>query len=93
MVKKALADLALPVSLSHDILPEFREFERTLATVCNAYVLPKMKSYLDNLSGCENIKALRIMQSNGGSISAPDCRYGTGPDHPFRSRGGSSGGL
>ncbi len=70
LVKKALTDLSLPVSLSHDILPEFREFERTVATVCNAYVLPKMKSYLDELSGDENIQALRIMQSNGGSISA-----------------------
>ena len=70
LVKKALADLSLPVSLSHEILPEFREFERTIATVCNAYVLPKMKSYLDDLSGNENIQTLRIMQSNGGSISA-----------------------
>jgi N-methylhydantoinase A len=69
LVKKALSNIALPVSLSHDILPEFREFERTTATVCNAYVQPKMKSYLDDLSDCENIRTLRIMQSNGGSIS------------------------
>ncbi|MGE4298085.1 MAG: hydantoinase/oxoprolinase family protein [Desulfovibrionaceae bacterium] len=72
-----LADLGLPVSLSHEILAEFREFERTSTTLVNAYVSPKMRRYisflLDRLHGAGAAGAgdtLRIMQSNGGSISA-----------------------
>ncbi len=68
---RVLSALGLPVSLSHDILPEFREFERTAATVINAYVSPRMARYishlLDNLNPGET---LRVMQSNGGGISA-----------------------
>jgi N-methylhydantoinase A len=69
-----LRELGLPVSLSSDILSEFREFERTSTTVVNAYVSPIMTRYLTDLQ--QGIGAggrgagLRIMQSNGGSISA-----------------------
>jgi len=70
-MKELLEGLDLPVSLSHEILSEFREFERTSTTVINAYVSPKMKKYIsfimDNLGGKDS---LRVMQSNGGSISA-----------------------
>ena len=69
-IKKALSGLNLPISLSHEILSEFREYERTATTVCNAYVQPKMAAYLRALAGHTAIKTLRIMQSNGGSISA-----------------------
>jgi len=69
-IKKALEPLGLPVSLSHEILAEFREFERTATTACNAYVLPKMRRYLERLETFDTIGRLRIMQSNGGSISA-----------------------
>ncbi|WP_461832073.1 hydantoinase/oxoprolinase family protein, partial [Aquifex sp.] len=58
------------VTLSSDILPEFREYERTSTTVINAYVSPKMSRYLNYLK--ERIKekgSLRVMQSNGGVIS------------------------
>jgi N-methylhydantoinase A len=74
-----LRGLGLPVSLSSDILAEFREFERTSTTVVNAYVSPIMTRYLTDLrrgigsgSGQAGGKGagLRIMQSNGGSISA-----------------------
>ena len=37
------------VSISHEVLPEFREFERTSTTVLNAYVAPPMRNYLDRL--------------------------------------------
>lgn len=57
------------ISLSHEILAEFREFERISTVVINAYVLPIMKRYLSSLSQQIGNK-LRIMQSNGGSISA-----------------------
>lgn len=68
-----------PVSLSHEILAEFREFERMSTTVINAYVSPKMHRYLSFLrehlqapeaEGGHPESTLRIMQSNGGSISA-----------------------
>jgi N-methylhydantoinase A len=77
------------VSVSHEILPEFREYERTSTTVINAYLVPVMSSYLRDT--IVRISALfphqaqkksrknhsrpsratvRIMQSNGGIISA-----------------------
>src|SRR5215472_9575807 len=43
-------DASAPVSLSSDILPEFREYERTLVTVMNAYVRPSMRRYLGGLT-------------------------------------------
>lgn len=39
----------LHVSISFEVLPEFREFERTSTTVLNAYVAPRMQHYLDQL--------------------------------------------
>ena len=62
------------VSLSHNILREFREYERTSTTVLNAYIAPIVSDYVTGLD-----KALRdadfagnfmIMQSNGGTMSA-----------------------
>lgn len=79
-IAKALEPLGLPLSISHQILPEYREYERT-ATVCvNAYLQPLMGRYLRNLgthaSGMQHARGvrtglqLRVMQSSGGSISA-----------------------
>ena len=57
------------LSLSSEILPQFREYERTSTVAVNAYVQPLMARYLQNLQ--EHIQGpLRIMQSSGGSISA-----------------------
>lgn len=62
------------VSASHEVLPEYREYERWSTTAVNAYVVPLMERYLSSLqSGLEDLHpaaTLRIMQSNGGSISA-----------------------
>ncbi len=59
------------VSASHEILPEYREFERWSTTAVNAYVTPLMASYLARLAdGLAADSTLRIMQSNGGTISA-----------------------
>ncbi|HID54429.1 MAG TPA: hydantoinase/oxoprolinase family protein [Anaerolineae bacterium] len=60
----------LPVSLSCDILPEYREYERTSTTVINAYVAPLMGRYLTRLAAEVQPRPLTIMQSNGGIISA-----------------------
>ena len=61
----------IPSSLSHEILSEFREFERMSTTVVNAYVAPKMTSYIGDVMGSlGEDDNLSIMQSNGGRISA-----------------------
>ena len=62
------------ISLSVDVLPEIREYERTSTTVVNAYLGPIVKSYTDSLvrrveqAGVS--APVRIMQSNGGIMSA-----------------------
>jgi N-methylhydantoinase A len=48
-VAAALEKLGLPLSVSHQILPEFREYERTSTVVVNAYLQPVMQRYLENL--------------------------------------------
>ncbi len=48
-VAEALNSLAVPLSISHQILPEFREYERTSTVVINAYLQPIMQRYLKNL--------------------------------------------
>jgi N-methylhydantoinase A len=58
----------LPISLSSDILPEYREVERTATTVINAYVQPLVARYLRRLARSLQGSQLRIMQSNGGAI-------------------------
>ena len=60
----------LPISLSSDILPEYREYERTATTVINAYLLPLVGSYLQHLTDTFAELHIRVMQSNGGAIGA-----------------------
>ena len=48
-IAKVLQPLAVPLSISHQILPEFREYERTSTVVINAYLQPVMQTYLENL--------------------------------------------
>ncbi len=68
-VAAALAAPGLPVSLSHKILPEFREYERASTVVINAYVAPKMERYIRGME-TELAGRLSIMQSSGGIVSA-----------------------
>jgi N-methylhydantoinase A len=71
----ALAGEQAPViSLSSDVLPEYREYERTSTTVINAYVGPLMSRYLANLERGLQGRRLRVMQSNGGIISGESAR-------------------
>ena len=98
IIARALEPLDLPVSLSHKILPEYREYERTSTVVINAYLVPLMSRYLGALAeGLKTVVSgqwsvasrktrrdqqrlttghrpltttLRVMQSNGGSVSA-----------------------
>ncbi len=48
-VAAALQEIGVPLSISHQILPEFREYERTSTVVVNAYLQPVMQQYLENL--------------------------------------------
>ena len=73
-VASALCSLGLPVSVSHVILPEFREYERASTVTVNAYLGPKAGSYLQRLDA--NLRWLclsagfDVMQSSGGIIPA-----------------------
>lgn len=66
------------VSLSSEIAPEFREFERTSTTVINAYLQPVVDRYLNNLEGrlAERYGGvnLRIMQASGGTMTTEAAR-------------------
>jgi N-methylhydantoinase A len=67
-VANALKELQIPLSVSHKILPEYREYERTSTVTINAYLQPLMGTYLKRLRA--HAPQLRVMQSSGGSISA-----------------------
>jgi len=73
----------LDVTLSSDVSPKFREYERASTTVANAYVRPLVARYLDALDRSLNEKGfgaqLAIMQSNGGLVSSEVARL-----HPVR---------
>jgi N-methylhydantoinase A len=64
----------IPVSVSAEVLPEIREYERTSTTVINAYLVPVIAGYLARLH--ERLAELRlraplfVMQSNGGLVPA-----------------------
>lgn len=66
------------ISLSSEICPEFREYERTCTTVMNGYLGPVIKRYMDNLMNRLRERygeiRLHIMQSNGGSMTAEVAR-------------------
>lgn len=66
------------VSPSHEILPEYREYERMSTTAVNAYVSPILDRYLahleDELINDTRASHLRVMQSNGGMIGPEEAR-------------------
>ena len=72
MIRERAPHVAL--TLSSEILPEMREFERTSTAVTNAYVMPVMGRYLASLEGelhkLDAMAPLLIMQSNGGVMTA-----------------------
>jgi N-methylhydantoinase A len=68
-VKAALSSGDWYLCTSHEISPEFREYERGSTTFINAYVGPLMETYLTELSRARRYR-IAIMQSNGGFLSA-----------------------
>ena len=83
----------MTVSLSSEILPEFREYERTLVTVMNAYVRPSMRRYLsgfaDKLNSIQFQPSVNIVRSDGGLMSVE--RASQSPVHTMLS--GPAGGV
>ncbi len=65
-LRNALPELS--VSVSSELVPEFREYERTSTTVVNAYVAPVMDRYLGRLATEAGARRVTIMGSNGGVL-------------------------
>ena len=66
IVREVLPDAS--ITLSSALLPEYREYERVVSTVVNAYVQPLVARYLNRLGRALGRRSVRIMQSNGGAI-------------------------
>src|SRR5215213_764726 len=93
--EKRIAEIAaevlpgVPISLSSDVLPEMREYERTLTTVANGYVQPQVKRYVQHLSealaegGVAGEPAILRsdggLQSASGAVDAPVTMLMSGP--------------
>ncbi|MGH9775554.1 MAG: hydantoinase/oxoprolinase family protein [Candidatus Acidiferrales bacterium] len=99
VVARRLRAEGFAVSVSHEIFPEFREYERTSTTVVNAYLVPVMSRYLTDMDGLARKQVrrnnprssarVRIMQSSGGIISA-----GAAAGEPVRTiLSGPAGGI
>ncbi len=73
----------VPISVSSQVAPEIREYERTSTTVANAYVQPRLRDYLNRLEGLLQEQGYRgrlyLMLSSGGSTSTR-----TASDFPIR---------
>src|SRR5260221_11795224 len=72
-VASALSKLGVPLSVGHQILPEFREYERASTVLVNAYLQPVMQTYLEKLrvrvgerSADHKAAGIFVMQSSGG---------------------------
>ena len=78
--EKRIRDIAgeelpeIPVSLSSEVVPEMQEYERTVTTVANSYVRPRVAKYVRSLKSKLSIKGedvkLHILRSDGGLASA-----------------------
>lgn len=72
ILEKELPDVC--ISVSYEILPEIKEYERTCTTAVNAYLMPKVQNYMNNLVVKKDelgiTPKLHVMQSNGGIMSA-----------------------
>ena len=86
-----------PISLSHRLAREWREYERTSTAVLDAYTAPIVRTYLEELSqGLEDdgmTVPLHIMQSSGGIITAESAREHTVQTLLSGPVGGAMGGV
>jgi 5-oxoprolinase (ATP-hydrolysing) len=76
MIREEVPELS--VSISSEVVPEIREYERTSTTVCNAYVRPLVDRYLERLESELEDEGFRgrfyLMQSSGGLASSETIR-------------------
>lgn len=89
-VAAALESLGLPLSVSSDILPEFREFERLSTVVINAYLAPRMGTYLRNLETRMDAEIRRGHAAQSGVQHHSPIRYAQGRIFVMQSNGGIS---
>ena len=73
-VANRLRERGFFVTASHELIPEFREYERTSTTVINAYVSPILHRYLSELEKHVGSSDFYILQSNGGRLSVPQAK-------------------
>jgi len=78
-VAAGLETLGMPLSVSYQILPEFREYERTSTVVVNAYLQPVMQSYLESL-------AVRAQSATSGMAKAMSSHRGASSVHRTASK-------
>jgi N-methylhydantoinase A len=75
-VAESLGALGVPLSISHQILPEFREYERTSTVAINAYLQPVMRRYLENMERALRGQGAGVRHQASGSplpsTRAPD---------------------
>jgi N-methylhydantoinase A len=69
LAARVLRDYGFQVTASHEIMPEYREYERSVATILNAALKPVIADYINNLKLALEGKRLSIIQSNGGILS------------------------
>ena len=99
-IADALQPLGFPLSISHKILPEFREYERTSTVVINAYLQPVMQRYLQNLEqrlggGPQRVeqglsradqRSARVEQRFGAALRRSKWIEALAPEEPQRAR-------
>lgn len=73
-VADRLREAGFFVTASHELIPEFREYERTSTTAINAYVSPILDGYLSELEEQIGSSDFYILQSNGGRLSVPQAK-------------------
>src|ERR1700756_2732618 len=90
-VAQSMGALGVPLSISHQILPEFREYERMSTIVINAYLQPVMQRYLENmeraLRGQGSEDSCQASGSRLPSVRMPD-RRGASKVFVMQSSGG-----
>ena len=95
LLAEKLRAAGMDVSVSHEILPEFREFERTATTVLNAYLVPVMSRYLSDIEKHAAAAARHGAENSRGRGSRPRARAGDAVErrNSFGAGGGEGAGA
>lgn len=70
LLATTLGDIGVPICLSSEVMPEFREYERTSTTLINAYLGPVVGNYIKRLQTRLKDTKIFVQQSNGGCCQA-----------------------